>query len=168
MVALRQCERSKWSSVRVSRGHGPDQAGARFDPAIIVHQAGSRDLHRGAMRLLVDQQAGAGVPGQGERLSERHRAVAVLAQDAIAAGFGARRGMGVHRTAFGDVEALGGQRLDADVVGAAGNCRFDARVEQLLERGEEGVLQIDAQREHAVEKLRDRRQFLAQASRPGR
>ena len=44
----------------------------------------------------------------------------------------------------------------------AGNRRFDAGLEQLLESGEERVLQIDAQRQHAVEELRDRRQFLAQ------
>ena len=146
--------------VRVSRVMGRIRRVRASTRAVIVHQAGSRDLHRGAMRLLVDQQAGAGVPGQGERLGERQGPVAVLAQHAIAAGFGARRGMGVHRTAFGDAEALGGERLDADVVGAAGNRRFDTRVEQLLEGGEERVLHRDPERQDAVQELRDRRQLF--------
>ena len=60
--------------------HGPDQARARLDAAVIVHQAGSGDLDGGAMRLLVDQQPAARRPGRLQRLGERQGAVAVLAQ----------------------------------------------------------------------------------------
>ena len=97
------------------------------------------------MRLLVDQQSGAGSGCQRERVGERQRAVAVLAHDAVAARLGAGRGMGIDRAALGDAEALGGQRLDADVVGAGGDGAFDPRFEQLLEGGEERVLQLDPQ-----------------------
>ena len=116
------------------------------------------------MRLLVDQQTCAGASGQSERLDQGQRTVAVLAQDPVAAGLGAGRGVGVHRAALGDVEALGGQGLDADVVGAGGNRGFDAGVEQLFERGEEQVLHRDPERQDAVQELRDRRQlFLERA-----
>jgi hypothetical protein len=70
----------------------------------------------------------------------------------------------VHGAAFDDAEALGDQGLDADIVGAGGKRGLDARLEQLLEGGEQRVLQIDAQSKDAVEELRDRRQFLAQRS----
>ena len=118
-------------------------------------------LHRRAPRLFVDQQTAAlGADRKG--VGERQRAVAVLAQHAVAAGLGAGRGIGADRPPLGDMKAFGDQGLDADVIGAGGDRRFDAGFEQLLESGEERVLQIDAQRQHAVEELRDRRQFLAQ------
>jgi len=70
--------------------------------------------------------------------------------------------VGVDRAALGNAEALGGQRLDADVVGEGRQRGFDARIEEALEGGEERVLQIDPQRQDAIEELRDRRQLLAQ------
>jgi hypothetical protein len=139
--------------------HRPDQPGADLDVAVIVHQAGGVYLDRRALGLFVDQQA-ATVGPEGERFGQGQGPVAVLAQDAIATGLGAGRGVGVNRTALGDLEALGGQGLDADVVGAAGNRRFDTRVEQLLEGDEEQVLHRDPERQDAVQELRDRRQFF--------
>jgi hypothetical protein len=142
--------------------HRPDEADAGFDAAVIVHQAGVRCLHGGALRLLVDDKARAGLPGERQSFIERQRTIAVLLQHAVAARFRAGFGMRVNGAPFGDPEAFGRQRLDPGVVSAGSNRRLDARVVQLLEGGEEGVLQIDAQRQHAVEKLRDRRQILAQ------
>ena len=72
------------------------------------------------------------------------------------------RGIGADRAALGDAKAFGGQRLDPDIVGAGRNGGLDARLEQLLEGGEKRVLHRDRQRQHAIEELRDRRQFLAQ------
>ena len=108
------------------------------------------------------------VCGKRERVGQRQRPVAVAAQDPVAAGLGASGGMRVDRAPLDDAEAFGSQRLDAEIVDAGADCGLDARVEQFLEDGEEPVLQGDAQGQHAVEELRDRRQFLAQASRPRR
>ena len=72
--------------------------------------------------------------------------------------------MRVDRAPLDDAEAFGGQRLDAEIVDAGADRGLDARIEQFLEHGEEPVLQSDAQGQHAVEELRDRRQFLAQGA----
>ena len=126
-----------------------------------MHQAGGRHLHGGAVRLLVDEET-AGRRAKSQSLGERQGAVAVLAQHPVAARLGAGSGMGVDRAALGDPKAFGGQCLDADIVGAGGDRGLDARLEQLLEGSEEPVLHRDAQGQHAIEELRDRRQFLAQ------
>ena len=118
-VALRQCECSNCVDGDGLARHRADQAGADFDVAVIVHQAGGVHLHGGAMRLVVDEQAAA-LGAQCERLGQRQWPVAVLAQDPVAAGFGAGRGIGADDAALGDVEAFGDQGLDADVVGAGG------------------------------------------------
>ena len=75
------------------------------------------DLHRRALRLLVDQQTAALGP-DGERIGKRQRLVAVLAQYPVAAGLGAGRGIGADGAPLGDMEAFGDQGLDADIVGA--------------------------------------------------
>jgi hypothetical protein len=58
VAASRQCERLKWSSVRVSgvARHGPDEARARLDPAVVMHETGGGRLHGGAAGLGVDEQ----------------------------------------------------------------------------------------------------------------
>ena len=73
-------------------------------------------------------------------------------------------GMGIERAPIGDDQALGGQRLDADVVGAGGDRALDLGAQQLLEHAEQRVLQIDGERQQPVEEGRDRRQLLAQAA----
>jgi hypothetical protein len=99
-------------------------------------------------------------PRKTERLGQGEGLVAVLAQDAAAAGLGASSCMVMHDAALDDPEALGGQGLDADVVGAGGDRGFDARVEQLLEGDEEQVLHRDPERQDAVQEPRDRRQLF--------
>ena len=124
--------------------HRPDQSGADFDAAVVVHQAGGVYLHRRAMRVLVDEQPAALSPKR-QRIGKRQRMIAVLAQYPVAARLGAGRGIGANCPPLGDMKAFGDQGLDADVIGAAGDRGFDAGFEQLLESGEERVLQIDAQ-----------------------
>ena len=125
-----------------------------------MHQARRRHLHRGPPGLGVDKEAAAGRAGRVDCFGEGEGVVAVLAQHPVAARLGAGRGVRVNGAALGDAEALGGQRLDADVVEAGRDRRFNARLEQALEGGEERVLQIDPQCQHAVEELGDRRQLL--------
>ena len=66
------------------------------------------------------------------------RAVTVLAQHPVAAGLGTRSGVGMDGATLGDAEALGGQRLDADIVDTGGDRGLDARLEQLLEGAKSG------------------------------
>ena len=117
------------------------------------------NLDRGAMRLFVNQEA-AGRGAQCKRFGKRQRPVAVLAQNPVAARFGAGRGMRINGAAFGDRETFGRQGLDTQVVDAGRDRGLDARFQQLLERSKEQVLQIDAQCQYAVQELRDRRQFF--------
>ena len=71
--------------------------------------------------------------------------------------------MGVDRAPFGDREALGAQSLQPDIVGPRRDSAFDACGQQLLERREQHVLQIDGQRQQAIEKGSDRRQLVLDA-----
>ena len=71
--------------------------------------------------------------------------------------------MGVDRPPVGDDEALGRQRLQPDVVDAGRDRALDPRGQQLLERGEQDVLQLDGQRQQPVEEGRDRRQLVLDA-----
>ena len=97
--------------------HWPDQPGADFDVAVVVHQAGGMDLHRRPMRLLVDQQTAALSP-QRQRIGKCQRMIAVLAQYPVTACLGAGRGISADSPPLGDREAFGDQGLDADIVGA--------------------------------------------------
>ena len=72
-------------------------------------------------------------------------------------------GMGVDRAPIGDDEALGAQCLQPDVVGAGRDRAFDAGGQQLLERREQHVLQVDGQRQQPVEEGGDRRQLVLDA-----
>ena len=71
--------------------------------------------------------------------------------------------MGVDRLPVGDDEALGRQRLQSDIIGAGRDRALDPRAQQLLERGEQDVLQIDSQRQQPVEEGGDRRQLVLDA-----
>ena len=75
--------------------------------------------------------------------------------------------MGVDRLPVGDGEALGRQRLQPNVIGAGRDRALDPRRQQLLERGEQHVLQVDGQRQQPVEEGRDRRQLVLDAVRIG-
>ena len=55
------------------------------------------------------------------------------------------------------------QRLQADIVGAGRDGALDRARQQLLERREQHVLQVDGQRQQPVEEGRDRRQLVLDA-----
>ncbi len=71
--------------------------------------------------------------------------------------------MGVDRLPAGDHKTLGRQRLQPDIIGAGRDGALDPRGQQLLERGEQDVLEIDGQRQQAIEECRDRRQLIPDA-----
>ena len=68
--------------------------------------------------------------------------------------------MGVDRLPVGDDKTLRRKRLQPDVVGSGRNGPLDARRQQLLERREQDVLQLDGQRQQAIEESGDRRQLV--------
>src|SRR3546814_10702064 len=72
--------------------------------------------------------------------------------------------MGIDGAPLDDLEALGDQRLDPDIVGARSDGALNLRLEPRLELFEQRVLQPDAQRQHAVEEAGDRRQVFLQAA----
>ena len=143
--------------------HRPDQADAAFDLAIVEHQAAGRNLHGGAARLAVDQKNGAGIGEMLQRLIERDRPIALALGDGQQARLRRGAGMGVDRLPVGDDEALGRQRLQPDIIGAGRDRALDPRGQQLLERGEQDVLQIDGQRQQPIEEGGDRRQLILDA-----
>ena len=81
-----------------------------------------------------------------ERVIERDRAVALALGNGQQRRHRARRGMGMDGLALENGEAFGAQRLQSNVIGAAGDCAFDPRREKLLETREQDVLQIDGER----------------------
>ena len=143
--------------------HRPDQPHAPFDLAVVEHEARGRDLHGGAVRALVDQQHRARIGKTIERLVQRHGIVAPAFGDGEKPRLRASAGMGVDRTPVGDDEALGAQRLQTGVIRAGCDCAFDAGGEQLFERGEQHVLQVDRERQQPVEEGGDRRQLILDA-----
>src|SRR3546814_15812554 len=72
--------------------------------------------------------------------------------------------MDVDGAAVGDAQRFGGERLDAEIVGAGGDGALDLRPQQFLEHAEQDVLQVDGERQQTVEEGGDRRQLLAQAA----
>ena len=72
--------------------------------------------------------------------------------------------MDVERPALGDGQALGGERLDAEIIGARRDGTFDLAAQQILEHAEQRVLKIDRQRQQPIEEGGDRRQVFAQAA----
>ena len=70
--------------------------------------------------------------------------------------------MGVERAALDDAQRFRRDGLDAEIVGAGRDGALDLRAQQILERAEQHVLQVDGEREQPVEEGRDRRQFFAQ------
>ena len=59
--------------------------------------------------------------------------------------------MGIDDASVSNDEALGAQRLKAGIVGAGRDRTFDASGEQLLEYGEQDVLQVDGERQQPVQ-----------------
>jgi hypothetical protein len=70
--------------------------------------------------------------------------------------------MGVDRAPLGDHQALGGHGLDTDIVGPGRDRALDRGGQQILEHGEEAVLQRDLERQKPVEEGGDRRQVFSQ------
>ena len=98
--------------------HRTQQADAALDLAVVEQEARRGHLHRGTAGLAVDQQPGARIARAIERLRERERAIAVAAADREDTRLGTALRVGVDRAALDDREALGGQCLDAEVIGA--------------------------------------------------
>src|SRR6185437_16680663 len=67
----------------------------------------------------------------------------------------------------GDDETLGGERFKADIVGAGGDGALDLRRQQALESLEQDILQLDRQRQQAIEERGDRRQIVPEPVRVG-
>ena len=111
--------------------------------------------------LRVDEQCGARIAGAIEDRGERHGVIPLASPDRENLRLRAGLWMDVERPALGDDEALSGERLDAEIVGARCDGAFDPGAQQVLEHAEERVLQIDRQRQQPVEEGRDRRQILA-------
>ena len=144
--------------------HRSQEAHPALDRAIITHQPRSRQLHGGPAGTGVDQELRSRVTRPFQRFLQGHGLVAVLALDLEDPGLGAGGVVGVHRPPLGDHQALGGHGLDADIISARCDRPLDRGGQQILEHGEEVVLQRDLQRQQAVEEGGDRRQvFLERA-----
>ena len=130
--------------------HRADEADPAFDFAVVEYQTSGRDLHGGAARLAVDQENRAGIGQTLQRLIECDRMVALALGDREQPGLCGRAGMSVDRPPAGHDEALGRQRLQANIISAGRDCALDPRGQQLLERGKQNVLEIDGQRQQDV------------------
>src|SRR5438445_3799016 len=97
-----------------------------------------------------------------QRLDEGERPVALAARDREDLRLGARRLVPVDRPPIDNPEAFGPHRLDPEVVDPGSDGAFDPGAQQILEDAEERVLQVDGQRQQAVEERGDRRQVFAQ------
>ena len=143
--------------------HRADEADPAFDLAIVEHQARAGTCTAARPDWLLTSRTARGSERRLERLIERDRPVALALGDGEQPGLGAGAGMGVDRLPVGDDEALGRQRLQPDIIGAGRDRALDPRGQQLLERGEQDVLQIDGQRQQPIEEGRDRRQLVLDA-----
>ena len=97
------------------RTHEPDAA---LDLAIVQHDAWRWDLYRRPARLRIDDQDRVRITGPVQCLGQGERLVALLAADGEYLRLGAGRRMDIDHLALGHHQALGRQRLDADVIGA--------------------------------------------------
>ena len=140
--------------------HRPDEPDAAFDLAVVEHDGGRGNLNGGAARSCVDQQLALAICEMGQRIFEQDRPITALLRDGQQPRLRARRRMRVDGIAICDDEALRSQRLQANVIDAAGDGALHFGVEQLLEGGEEDALKLDRQRQQAVQECGDRRQFV--------
>ena len=140
--------------------HRAHQTHAPFDFAIVGHHAARGNLNRRAPRLAVDEEKRFGRPREFERLLERQGLGSIALAKSQQFRPRGGDGMGEDRPAVRDDEAVGLQGLEAEIVSPRRNGPVDARGEQLLEGGEENVLQFNRQREQPIEKRRDRRQLV--------
>ena len=112
-------------------------------------------------RSLISRMARAiGEPIEG--VIQRHRMIALALGDREKPGLGAGRRMSIDRPPVSDDKALGAERFQPDVIGTRCDRALDASGQQLLEGGEEDVLQLDGERQQPVEEGRDRRQLVLQ------
>ncbi|TWG96282.1 hypothetical protein L598_002700000120 [Mesorhizobium sp. J18] len=147
----------------IVRLHRPNQPNAAFDLAIVEHDAGCRDLDGCAPGSLVDQELRAGIAEMVQGGCERHRMVALALRDGEELRLCAGSRMRVDGLAMGDGEPLRPQCLQSDIIGAAGDCPFDLRIQQLLEGGEEDALKLDGECQESVEEGGDRGQLVLDA-----
>src|SRR6185436_8945719 len=77
-------------------------------------------------------------------------------------GLGASGRMSINRLPVGDDKALSAERFQADVVDTRCDRALDASGQQLLEGGEEDILQLDGERQQPVEEGRNGRQLVLQ------
>ena len=73
--------------------------------------------------------------------------------------------MGVNRPAVGDCEAFCPQGLEPHIIGARGYRALDPLAEKLFESREQDTLQLNRQRQQAIEEGGDRRQIIPHAIR---
>src|SRR3546814_8946155 len=72
--------------------------------------------------------------------------------------------MDVDGAAVGDAQRFRRDRLDAEIISARGDGALDLRAQQFLEHAEQDILEVDGERQQAVEEGGDRRQLFAQAA----
>ena len=145
--------------------HRADQPDTAFNLTVVEHEARRRNLHRGPVGALVDQQDGTMIGKTAEGIIQGHRTIALALGNREKPGFGAGRRMNINRPPVGDDKALGAQRFQPDVIGAGCDRALDASVQQPLEGREENILQLDRERQQPVEEGRDRRKLILDAVR---
>src|SRR6185503_16141684 len=77
-------------------------------------------------------------------------------------GLGAGGRMSINRPPVGDDKALSAERFQSDIIGPGCDGALDASVQQLLEGGEENILQLDGEGQQPVEEGRNGRQLVFQ------
>ena len=77
-------------------------------------------------------------------------------------GLGAGGRMSINRPPVSDDKALGAERFQADIIDPGCDRALDASGQQLLEGGEENILQLDGERQQPVEEGRNGRQLVLQ------
>ena len=105
--------------------HRPQQAHAALDLAVVEHQARRRHLHGGRPDCAVDEKRARGSAARSSASSSVQRLVALAAADREDLRLRAGLRMDIERAPVSDRQALGSQRLDAEIIGAGGDRAFD-------------------------------------------
>ena len=143
--------------------HRPDQSNALLDLAVVEHQARRRHLYGRPTGTVVKQQDSTAVREMTKRVVEGHWPIAFALGNGKQPCLSAGRGMGVDRAPVSDDEAFGPEGFQTNVMYPGRDGAFDPSGQQLLEGGEQRVLQVDGQRQQAVEESGDRRQIILDA-----
>ena len=145
--------------------HRADQPHSAFNLTVVEHEARRRNLHRGPVGALVDQQDGTLIRKTAEGVIQGHWMISLTLDNREEPRFGAGRRMNINCPPISDDKALGAQRFQPDVIGAGCDRTLDASGQQPLERREENVLQLDGERQQPVQEGRDRRKLILDAVR---